>query len=79
MPELETITTEEARARLLIAFAKSGDSSFLETLRQPFLNPIEQRDDKGRRKVHPLLTVGLVLAILAAIALLVFGFHLWGT
>jgi hypothetical protein len=78
MAELETITSEEARARLLSAFSKSGDGSFVETLRRPFLNPIEQRDDKGRRKVHTLLIVGLVLLTLAAIALLVFGFHLWG-
>jgi hypothetical protein len=78
MPELETITTEEARARLLIAFDKSGDGSFVETLRRPFLNPIEQRDDKGRRKVHPLLIVGLVLVAFAGIAALTFSFHLWG-
>ena len=78
MPAFETITSEEARARLLIAFRQSGDGSFVETLRRPFLNPIEQRDDKGRRKVHPLLIVGLVLAVLAAVALLVFSFHLWG-
>ena len=26
---------------------------------RPFLNPVEQRDDKGRRKVHTLLVVGL--------------------
>jgi hypothetical protein len=78
MPVFETITSEEARARLLIAFGQSGDGSFVETLRRPFLNPIEQRDDKGRRKVHPLLIVGLVLAVLATIALLAFSFDLWG-
>ena len=78
MAELETITSEEARARLLSAFGQSGDGSFVETLRRSFLNPIEQRDDKGHRKVHPLLIVGLVLAILATIALLMFSFHLWG-
>jgi hypothetical protein len=78
MPAFETITSEEARARLLIAFGQSDDGSFVETLRRPFLNPIEQRDDKGRRKVHPLLIVGLVLAVLATIALLAFSFDLWG-
>ena len=78
MPAFETITSEEARARLLIAFGQSGDGSFVETLRRPFLNPIEQRDDKGRRKVHPLLIVGLVLAILATMAAVIFSFHLWG-
>jgi hypothetical protein len=78
MPAFETITSEEARARLLIAFGQSGDGSFVETLRRPFLNPIEQRDDKGRRKVHPLLIVGLVLAVIATIALLAFSFHLLG-
>jgi hypothetical protein len=78
MPAFETITSEEARARLLITFRQSGDGSFVETLRRPFLNPIEQRDDKRRRMVHPLLIVGLVLAALAAIATVIFSFHLWG-
>jgi hypothetical protein len=78
MPEFETITAEEARARLLGAFRKSGDGTFLETLRRPFLNPVEQRDDKGRRKVHTLLVVGIVLAALAGVSVAVFGLHLWG-
>jgi hypothetical protein len=78
MPEFETITAEEARARLLIAFRKSGDGTFLEMLGRPFLNPVEQRNDKGRRKVHTLLVAGIVLAALAGISVAVFGFHLWG-
>ena len=78
MPEFETITAEEARARLLVAFRKSGDGTFLETLRRPFLNPVEQRDDKGRRKVHTLLVVGVVLVVLAGVSVAVFGLHLWG-
>ena len=78
MPEFETITAREARARLLIAFRRSGDGTFLEMLRRPFLNPVEQRNDKGRRKVHTLLVAGIVLAALAGISVAVFGFRLWG-
>ena len=65
MGSLEYITTEEARARLLVVYRRSGDSAFLETLRRPFLNPIEQRDQSGRRKIHPLFVVGIVLLALA--------------
>jgi len=65
MGSLDYITTEEARARLLVVYRRSGDSAFLETLRRPFLNPIEQRDQSGRRKIHPLLVVGIVLLALA--------------
>ncbi len=32
MAELEFITPEEARARLLVAYRRSGDESFVETL-----------------------------------------------
>jgi hypothetical protein len=78
MPQLDTITPEEASARLLVAFRRSGDGTFLEALQRPFLNPVEQRDEKGRRKLHSLLVVGIVLGILAAISVAVFGFHLWG-
>ena len=65
MADLEYITTEEARARLLVVYRRSGDSAFLETLRRPFLNPIEQRDQSGRRKIHTLLVIGIVLLMLA--------------
>jgi len=78
MRELETITLEEARTRLLTAFRKSRDGSFLETLERPFLNPVEQRDDKGRRKLHTLLVVAVVLVALTGVSAAVFAFHLWG-
>ena len=73
MPDLEYITPEEARARLLVAYRRSGDGAFVETLQRPFLNPVEQRDTSGRRKLHPLLVVGLVLLALAAAAIALFS------
>ena len=69
----EFITPEEARARLLIAFRQGGDESFGETLRRPFLNPVEQRNANGRRKLHPLVIVGFVLAAVAGASLIVFS------
>ena len=74
MADLEYITPEEARARLLVAYKRSGDGAFLETLQRPFLNPVEQRDANGRRKLHPLVVVGLVLLVLAAATLAFFSF-----
>ncbi len=75
MTELEYISTQEARARLLLAYRRSGDGAFVETLRRPFLNPVEQRDAEGRRRVHPLLVVGLVLLAVAGAAMAFFSFH----
>ncbi len=69
----EFITPEEARARLLIAFRQGGDESFGKTLRRPFLNPVEQRNANGRRKLHPLVIVGFVLAAVAGASLIVFS------
>jgi len=57
MADLEYITPEEARARLLVAYRRSGDGEFVETLRRPLLNPVEQRDTSRRRKLHPLTAV----------------------
>jgi hypothetical protein len=76
MAKLESIIPEEAKARLQIAYRRSGDGTFVDTLRRPFLNPIEQRDEKGKRKVHPLLVVGIVLLVLAGGTLAFFTFHL---
>ena len=75
MPELEMITVDEATARLLVAYRRSGDGGFLEALSRPFTNPIEQRNDKGKRRIHPLVVVGLILLILAGAALLFFSFR----
>jgi hypothetical protein len=75
MAGLDYISAEEARARLLVVYRRAGDGEFLETLRRPFTNPIEQRDEKGKRRVHPLLIVALVLLVLAGAAMTFFSFH----
>jgi len=72
----EFITPEEARVRLLIAYRQGGDESFSETLRRPFLNPVEQRNASGRRNPHPLLIIGIVLAAVAGASLIVFSFSI---
>jgi hypothetical protein len=73
MAELEYITPEEARARLLVAYHAAGDGDFVETLRRPFVSPIDQRDDRGKLKPHPLLVVGLVLLALAGASMILFS------
>jgi hypothetical protein len=75
MANLEFITSEEARARLLVVYRRSGDSAFVETLKRPFLNPIEQRDQAGWRKIHPLLIVGMVLLAIAIASAAFFTMH----
>jgi hypothetical protein len=72
METLEPITPEEARARLVVSYRKSSEGNFLEALRRPLFNPIEQRDEEGKRKVHPLLIVGIVLLLLAGTAVVFF-------
>ena len=76
MPTQEFITPEEARVRLLTAYRQGGDESFVETLRRPFLNPVEQRNASGRRKLHPLAIIGFVLAAVAGVSLIVFSFSI---
>jgi hypothetical protein len=75
MAELEYISLEEAHARLLVAYRRAGDGEFLETLRRPFTNPITQRDDSGRRNIHPLLIVAVILLVLAGAAMTFFSFQ----
>jgi len=75
MAELEYISHEEARARLLAAYRTAGDGDFIETLRRPFTNPIDQRNECGKLKPHPLLVVGLVLLALAGVSMLFFSFR----
>jgi hypothetical protein len=75
MAELGYISPEEARARLLVAYRRAGNGDFLETLQRPFTNPIEQRDERGRRNAHPLLLVALILLLLAGAAMTFFSFN----
>jgi hypothetical protein len=74
MAELEYISPEEARTRLLVAYQAAGDGDFVETLRRPFTSPIDQRNELGKRKPHPLLVVGLVLLALAGVSMALFSF-----
>jgi hypothetical protein len=73
MGELEYVSPEEARARLLAAYRAAGDGDFVETLRRPFTDPIDQRNERGKLKPHPLLVAGLVLLALAGVCMLVFS------
>ena len=78
MEKLEFISPEEARARLAIAYRQSGDESFVESLQRPFLNPVEQRNPKGKRNLHPLFVVGGVLLLLAGATMAFFSFRITG-
>lgn len=78
MAELEFITQDEACARLRVAYKRSGDETFVETLRRPFLNPVEQRNAAGKCNLHPLLLVGLVLLVLAGVSMIFFSFRIRG-
>jgi hypothetical protein len=78
MEKLEFISAEESRARLRIAYRQSGDESFVETLQRPFLNPVEQRNAKGKRNLHPLFVVGAVLLFLAGATMAFFSFRIPG-
>jgi len=77
MPAQEFITREEARVRLLTAYRQGGDESFAETLRRPFLNPVEQRNASGRRNLHPLAIVAFVLAAVAGASVIIFSVSIY--
>jgi len=78
MEKLEFISAEESRARLRVAYLQSGDESFVETLQRPFLNPVEKRNAKGKRNLHPLFVVGAVLLLLAGATMAFFNVGLRG-
>lgn len=69
----ESITPKEARQRLLLAYKQRNPRSLVEFVKRPLLNPIEQRNAKNKRKLHPLLIVGAVLSAFAVVALSLFS------
>ncbi len=75
MPEATVLKPEEARKRLLLAYRAGNETSFLEMLMTPVLDPVDQRDAKGERRLHPLFVVGGVLFLLAIAAFLFFTLH----
>ena len=75
MVELATIAPEEARLRLLEAFRNGREGTFLEFLQRPWIDPIEQRANDGKWKLHPLLGVGEVLFVLACATFAFYSFH----
>jgi len=68
MEPSERLTLKEAQQRLLFAYREGNAGGFMEFMKRPFLNPIEQRDEKNRRKLHPLFVTGMVLLVVAAAA-----------
>lgn len=72
MPEATVLNPEEARKRLLLAYRAGNETSFLEMLTTPVLDPVDQRDAKGKRRLHPTFVVGSVLFLLAVAAFFFF-------
>ncbi len=68
MESSERLTLKEAQQRLLSAYLEGTAGGFMEFMKRPFLNPIEQRDEKNRRKLHPLFVTGIILLLVAAAA-----------
>lgn len=75
MPESNVLNPEGARKRLLLAYRAGNETSFLEMLKTPVLDPLDQHDAKGKRRLHPLFVVGGVLFLLAVAAFLFFTLH----
>lgn len=68
-----SLTAKEAQGRLLLAYKEGDADGFRDFATRPLLNPIEQRDGKNKRKVHPMLVIGLVLLAVAVIATFFFS------
>lgn len=73
MEPIQGLTSEDAQKRLLLAYREGNGGSFAEFARRPLLNPIEQRDERNKRKVHPLLVVAMLLIAVAVVATFYFS------
>ena len=74
MEQMNSLTPKEAQRRLLLAYKDGNIGNFTGFLVRPSLNPIEQQDERNRRKIHPLLVIAIVLVLLAAGTLIFFSF-----
>jgi hypothetical protein len=64
----ECLTSKEGQERLLLAYRDGGADPFRAFAVRPFLNPVEQRNEKNKRKAHPMLVVALLLLVGAFLA-----------
>lgn len=66
------VSREQMRAALESAYKRRKDDRFLEMLLRGATDPIKPQTEEKRRRFHPLLVIGAVLAIvsIAAIAFL---------
>jgi hypothetical protein len=67
------VSREQVRAAFESAYRRRKDDRFIEMLLRGATDPIRPQTEEKKRRFHPLLVIGIVLAIvsLAAIALLV--------
>lgn len=67
------VSREQVRAVLESVYRRRKDDGFIEMLLRGVTDPIKPQTEEKRRRFHPLLVIGIVLAVVSivAIALLV--------
>lgn len=75
MPELpETIDRETVRKELLEMYRDRKEDGFLESALGTVTDPIRPIDQHQRRRFHPTIVLGLVVAAMVAAATVYFSF-----
>jgi hypothetical protein len=67
------VSQEQIRVALNLAYKRRKDDQFLELLLRGVADPIKPHTEEKRRRLHPLLVIGVVLAVVSMIAILFFA------
>jgi hypothetical protein len=65
------VSREQVRAALESAYTRRNDDGFLHLLLRRVTDPIKPQTEEKRRRFHPLLVVGVVLAVVSVVAIFV--------
>jgi hypothetical protein len=60
---------EQVRAALESAYKRRKEDGFMQLLLRGVTDPIKPQTEEKRRRFHPLLVVGVVLAVLSLVAI----------
>jgi len=64
--QFQAITSEFARQQMLGCYERGGAGNVIESTLDRLADPIQRISEKGRRRFHPLLWTGFLLAVCVA-------------
>lgn len=73
-PTIRTITPEEGVALAEKAYSRADDRNFAAFLLDHITDPVQPRNEAGRRRIHPVLVSTIIIGVLLSALFIYFSY-----